>query len=283
MRIALDPALLNGQPVPTVFGAAARAGYGAVEIPNRDDFIPPGGAVAATAGELAAARKAAHDAGVEIASVAVIQAWSSPDEETRSQAVRWWADGIHAAVELGCRRINSELSGNPNTPEPCRAAFLRSIETLLPILEREDVVLSIEPHPWDFLETTESAVELIRGVGSDRIRYLHCLPHSYHLGGTITEQVRRAQGWFDHIHLADTFRPQRTIINPPGLDHRIHQHFNIGDGELDWNEAVAALQAAGFDGLATVQVFGWEDRAEQSFTANRAAVSELFAKPRTAE
>lgn len=276
MKIALDPALLNAQPVPTVFDAAARAGYGAVELCNRDDFVPANGALAATPGELTAARDAARSAGVEIASVAVIQPWSSPDEDTRSRAVARWADGIRAAVDLGSRRLNSELSGNPNTPQPCRSAFLRSIETLLPTLDREDLVLSIEPHPWDFLETTAAALELFREIGSDRVRYLHCLPHTYHLGGTVTDQVRQARGRFDHVHLADTFRPERTIVNPPGLDHRIHQHFDIGTGELGWAEVATALSAAGFDGLATVQVFGWEDRAERSFAANRAALAQLF-------
>lgn len=276
MKIALDPALLNAHPVPTVFDAAARTGYDAVELGNRDDFVPANGAVVAGPGELAAARDAARSAGVEIASVAVIQPWSSPDEDIRTRAVARWADGVRAAVDLGARRVNSELSGDPNTPQPCRSAFLRSIGTLLPILEREDVVLSVEPHPWDFLETTAAAIDLVREIGSDHVRYLHCVPHAYHLGGSVTDQVRRARGWFDHVHLADTYRPERTIVNPPGLDHRVHQHFDIGTGELDWAEVTTALDAAGFDGLATVQVFGWEDRAERSFAANRAALATLF-------
>jgi myo-inositol catabolism protein IolH len=276
MRIALDPALLDDQPVQAGFAAAAQAGYDCVEIGNRDDFIPSFGAVAAVPDDLRAARRAADGAGVEIVSVAVIQAWSAADEERRAQAVAWWADGIRAAAELGAVRINSELSGDPNTPGACRAAFLRSMSSLLPILESEDIVVSIEPHPWDFLETTDSALDLVREVGSARVRYLHCLPHSYYLGGTITDQIEHARGWCDHIHLADTFRPERTIVNPPGLDHRTHQHFDIGQGEIDWTEAAGALGAVGFDGIATIQVFGWQDRAKGSFHANRAAAAKLF-------
>lgn len=276
MRIALDPALLNSQPVQAAFAAAAESGYDAIEIGNRADFIPSFGAMAAAPGDLRAARRAADAAGTEIVSVAVIQAWSEPDEDTRTQAVAWWADGIRAAAELGCRRINSELSGNPNTPGECRAALLRSVESLLPILEREDMVVSVEPHPWDFLETTDSAIDLVREIGSPRVRYLHCLPHVYYLGGTIADQTERARGRFDHIHVADTFRPERTIVNPPGLDHRIHQHFDIGQGEIDWAGAGAALSAASFDGIATIQVFGWQDRAIDSFRANREAAARIF-------
>lgn len=276
MRIALDPAMLNDQPVPVAFAAAASAGYDAVEICNRPDFIPSFGPVAASRDELHAARRAADVAETDIISVAVIQALASPDEDERARAVAWWADGVRAAAELGCRRTNSELSGNPNLPDECRAAFLRSIEALVPVLEREDMTVSFEPHPWDFLETTESAIGLIRQIDNPRIRYLHCLPHTYYLGGAIRDQIELACGWFDHIHVADTFRPKRTIVNPPGLDHRNHQHFDIGYGELDWAAASAALRNAGFDGIATVQVFGWQDRASDSFRTNRTEVAKIL-------
>lgn len=276
MRVALDPALLGAQPIQTVFPAAADSGYDSVEISNRADFIPAKAALAATPYELGAARRAARAAGVEIVSVAVIQFWSDPDEDCRAQAVEWWSDGIRAASELGCHRINSELAGNPNAPDECRTAFLRSIDSLLPILEREDMIVSIEPHPWDFLETTDAAVDLVQEVGSPRLRYLHCIPHSYYLGGSITRQIEHARGQFDHIHVADSFRPERTIVNPPGLDHRIHQHFDIGQGEIDWAEVTAALRGVGFDGIATIQVFGWQDRAVDSFRANRVTAEKLF-------
>lgn len=274
MQVVLDPALVIDQPVAASFAATTEFGYDGVEIGNRDDFIPAFKAVQASREELAAARRQAVAVGTEITSVAVIQSWSSPDEDRRAQAVAWWLDGIDAAVELGCRRINTELSGDPNAPAECRAAFLRSVETLLPSLEREGIVVAVEPHPWDFIETTEEAVALIEQVDSPHLRYLHCLPHTFHLGGTVTAQVERSREVCDHLHLADTFRPERTIINPPGLDLRIHQHFDIGDGELDWEEAGRAL--AGFNGIATVQVFFWGDRAARSFHANRAAVDRIF-------
>lgn len=137
-------------------------------------------------------------------------------------------------------------------------------------------LVSFEPHPWDFLETTAAGLGLIREIGSPRVRYLHCLPHAYYLGGSVSEQIELARGWFDHIHVADTFRPGRTIVNPPGLDHRIHQHFDIGRGELDWAAAAAALRAAGFDGIATVQLFGWPERAIASFRANRREAARIL-------
>ncbi len=279
MKIVLDPALVADQPFDASFRAAAEFGYDGVELVNRPDVIPANAPVALPSDELRAAGRLAAAAGTELTSVAVIQQWASPDADRRAQAVSWWLDGLHAALELGARRINTELTGDPRRPRECRDAFLRSIDELLPTLERESVVVSVEPHPGDFVETTAGALALVGQVGSRALRYLHCLPHTYYLGGSITEQLETARGRCDHLHLADTFRPGRTILNPPSPDVRVHQHFDIGAGELDWGEAGRALAAMEFDGIATVQVFMWEDRAAESFRANRAAAERIL-RPR---
>ena len=276
MRIALDPAMLATDRPESVISAVAEAGYRYVEFSNRDDVIGAFGPVRASRPELEALRLAARTAGVEFISVAVIQAWSDPDEEIRSRAVAWWREGIRAAVELGCGRINTELSGDPARPEASAISFRRSLDELMPTLEREDIELVVEPHPHDFVETLVGAIELIESVGSSRLRYLHCIPHTFYLGGTAASQVEYARDRFDHLHVADTFRPVRTIVNPTDSRVRVHQHFDIGRGELDWQEISAALQAIGFDGVCTVQVFGWEERATESFRENREAVERLF-------
>jgi myo-inositol catabolism protein IolH len=276
IRLALDPAMLKGLPVEASFRSAANAGYRFVELGNRDDVIGAFGAVSASSRDLTRIRRAAGGSGVEIVSVAVIQAWSSPDDRLREQAVAWWRDGIAAANELHCDRINTELSGDPARPAASRDALLRSIGDLLPDLERAGVEVVVEPHPGDFIETTAEAVDLIQALGNVPIRYLHCLPHAYYLGGSEAEQIERARGWFDHAHVADTYRPGRTIVNPPGPANRIHQHSDIGVGELDWAAIGGALRSVGFDGILTVQVFGWEERAERSFRQNRAALTRLI-------
>jgi len=86
-----------------------------------------------------------------------------------------------------------------------------------------------------------------------------------------------------HLHLADSFDHRassgnRCIINPPGSAARIHQHLDIGQGEVDWDEFFGSLARTGFDGIATVCVFAWEDRARESCTANLSKVREYLAK-----
>jgi hypothetical protein len=56
----------------------------------------------------------------------------------------------------------------------------------------------------------------------------------------------------------------RYIVNPPGSTARIHQHLDIGQGEVDWDEFFGTLGRLRFDGIMTVCVFAWEDRARES-------------------
>jgi sugar phosphate isomerase/epimerase len=57
-------------------------------------------------------------------------------------------------------------------------------------------------------------------------------------------------------------RGRRYIVNPPGADVRIHQHNEIGNGDVKWDEFFATLRELNFDGVATVCVFGWEEEAD---------------------
>jgi myo-inositol catabolism protein IolH len=42
----------------------------------------------------------------------------------------------------------------------------------------------------------------------------------------------------------------------------VHQHNEIGHGDIDWDATFAALRDVSFDGIAAVCVFGWEEDAD---------------------
>ena len=67
-------------------------------------------------------------------------------------------------------------------------------------------------------------------------------------------------------------------MNPPGSAARIHQHLDIGQGEVDWDVFFGTLAETGFDGIATVCVFAWEERARESSAHNLEQVRRYLAK-----
>ena len=68
------------------------------------------------------------------------------------------------------------------------------------------------------------------------------------------------------MHLADALdhtasHGLRYITNPPGNAVRVHQHMEVGRGEVPYDEVFAALAGAGFDGVISSCVFGFEEDA----------------------
>lgn len=268
MQIALDPWMIRERSLTEVCRFAAETGHDWIELSPRDDFLPLFIGPRTNRENIAELKRALRNYHVGLASMWTVYRWSEPDNsEARAAAVSYWEKAIQAAVELGCTHLNSEFSGNPNTAEACDAAFWRSMEEIVPILEREHITMAIEPHPGDFVEDGNSAVDIIRAIGSPYIKYLYCAPHTFHMGGNMVEMIRYAASVLDHVHVADTLDhriPVRYIVNPLGSPVRIHQHLNIGEGEIDWEMFFRTLKEVGFDGVMTNSVFAWPDKAEES-------------------
>ena len=195
--------------------------------------------------------------------------WAGPDEDERQAAVRYWKRAIQVTVDLGCSVMNSEFNGRPEQASISEAQFWRSMEELIPVFEREGVHLVLEPHPDDFVEDGKTAVDMVRAFDSPNVTFLYCAPHTFHQGGNMVEIMEYAGDLLTHLHVADSFDHRassglRYIMNPPGTTARIHQHLDIGQGEVNWDDFFGTLGRLGFDGQMTACVFAWEERAEES-------------------
>jgi myo-inositol catabolism protein IolH len=279
VKLAVDPYMLRKVPLLELPALVAELGYRHIELSPREDFMPFFLHPRADHAQIVAFRKELAGAGVEIASVLPLYKWSGPDEDERQAAVRYWRRAIQITVDLGCDVMNSEFNGRPEKAAASEAQFWRSMEELLPVFEREGVRLVLEPHPDDFMEDGRGAVDLIRGIDSDLVTFLYCAPHTFHQGGDLADVMRYAGPKLTQLHIADSFDHTgssglRYIVNPPGSTVRVHQHLDVGQGEVDWDLFFATLAEVGFDGIATVCVFAWEERARDSLVGNREKVQE---------
>jgi myo-inositol catabolism protein IolH len=282
MKIALDPTMFRDVPVADIPGLVADLGYEHIELPPHADFLPFFNHPRADRAAIGRLKQNLTAAGVKIASVLPLYRWSSPDEAERQAAVRNWRRAIQVTVDLGCQVMNSEFSGRPEAAAASEAQFWRSLEELLPIFEREGLQLHLEPHPDDFVEDGHEALRLIRGIDNELVSFLYCAPHTFHMGGDMEGILRDAGPLLTHLHIADSFDHRassglRYILNP-GTPARVHQHLDIGQGEVDWDLFFATLADLRFDGIATVCVFAWEERARESSIHNLKQVREYVAK-----
>jgi myo-inositol catabolism protein IolH len=267
MQIALDPYMYRRLQLPEIFRIAAELEYHFVELSFRDDFVPLFVAPVATADAIRAVRQASRETGVRLASIMVVYRWASPDPQERRNAVEHWREAVRVAVEADCPVINTEFGGRPDQPTPSEQAFRTSISELIPVFEREGIRVDIEPHPGDFVEDGNQSVDILREIGSPHIRYLYCAPHTFHMGEDMPEMIRYAAPLLTHVHVADSLNYRaglRYIVNPLGSAVQVHQHLNIGEGEVNWEVFFQTLAEVRFDGIMTNSVFAWEDRAVES-------------------
>ena len=282
MKLALDPQMyFSRQSVWELPDTVARLGYDHMELSPKADFIPFFKYPRIDDAGVRRLKKVAADAGVGIASVLPVLRWSGPGEDERQAAVRAWKRAIQITVDLGVDTMNSEFNGRPEAAEHAEAQFLRSMDELLPIFEREGLQLILEPHPDDFIEDGIEAVNMVRGLNHDWIGFLYCTPHTFHQGNDATTIITAAAEKVRYVHLADAFdhtadHGLRYITNPPGNPIRVHQHAEMGTGEVDYDEVFAALAAVGFDGVISSCVFGWEADADGINTRQRDLARELI-------
>jgi len=173
---------------------------------------------------------------------------------------------VELAVDLGVDVINTEFNGRPEAAETAEAQFLKSMDELLPIFEREGLQLILEPHPDDFIEDGLDAVNLVRGLNRDWIGFLYCTPHAFHQGHDAATIISAAAEKVRYVHLADAWdhtasNGLRYITNPPGNPIRVHQHMEMGMGEVDYDAVFASLAEVDFDGVISSCVFGFEEDA----------------------
>jgi myo-inositol catabolism protein IolH len=247
----------------------ADLGYEYIELSPRSDFMPFFNHPRADDRTISEFKTALDRAGVQIASVLPLYRWAGPDEDERQAAVRYWKRAIEITVQLGVECMNSEFNGRPERQPESEAQFWRSLEELLPIFEREGIQLRLEPHPDDFIEDGREAVDMIRGINSPNVSFLYCAPHTFHMGGDMVGIMEYAGDLLTHLHVADSFDHRassglRYIVNPPGSTCRVHQHLDIGQGDVDWDRFFGTLGRLEFDGIMTACVFGWEERALES-------------------
>jgi myo-inositol catabolism protein IolH len=269
VKIALDPYMLRDRPFGEVCRIAAEIGYDSIELSPRPDFIPFFTHPRADRAKVREYRAALRDSGLELASILPLYRWSGPDEDERQAAVRYWRRAIQLAVEVDCTTMNSELNGRPEQAARSEAQFWRSMEELLPAFESAGIRLNLEAHPDDFIERNNEAVDLVRAIDSPMVGYVYCTPHTFHLGDDIAAMIEYSAPVLAQVHVADVLNHRassglRYIVNPPGSTARVHQHLDIGQGEIDWDVFFSSLTAVGFDGIMTACVFAWEDRADES-------------------
>lgn len=288
VKIALDPTPFHHSHSLLEFPAvAAELGYEYLQMTPHADFIPFFNHARADDDLVQKLKKACKAAGVQIASTLPVLRISSPDPDARDAAVRNFKRVIEITSELGVNVIGTEFSGRPEKAEESERAFYRSMEELVPIIEKAGIKLFIDPHPDDFVENGMAAWRVIRGVNSKNLGMVYVASHTFHMGNQPLEILEAAKGRVGIVHMSDTMDHTRShglryITNPPGNAVRVHQHLRVGDGDVNFDEMFQGLKANGFldnpDSVLCSSVFAENETNRETAIYQLDAIKALVAK-----
>ncbi|MEC0236658.1 sugar phosphate isomerase/epimerase [Paenibacillus kribbensis] len=273
MKLAYDPThFRDSLSMEEMIFKVADLGYEYIELSPREDFCPFYKYPKVDKTKIKQVKKWMSEAGVKFSSLLPLYHWAGPDEERRQAAVRNWKRAIEVAVELDIDLMNSEFSGSKYEPFICEEKFVKSMDELIPVFEKEGIRLNLQAHPYDFIETNTGAIDMIRALDRSWIKLVYSVAHTFFYDdgvGDIAKMLDEAGDLLDHVLFADTFNHKaayglRYIVNPPDAKVTVHQHLNIGEGDIDFDTLFRKLREMKFDGIATNAVFAYSDKPEES-------------------
>jgi hydroxypyruvate isomerase len=177
---------------------------------------------------------------------------SLTDPARREDYLAGLGESIGAAKKTGAKIIISQLGNDTG----CRRDFQRrsiaaGLKAALPLLEESGLTLAIEPlngrvdHRGTYLESSDEGFEIVREVGSGRVKLLFDIYHQQISEGDIIRRIDAGLDSIVHFHAAGT----------PGR-HELDQ------GELNYPAIFEALDRRGYQGFIGLEYFPSRDVIE---------------------
>jgi protein FrlC len=167
----------------------------------------------------------------------------SPVQKMRADRLVFIEMALQIANWLGAKNI-SITSGRLLIPPD--EAWQVLIENLKVVCDRAEkaggIRVGIETEPALFIETSAELAEVISRVGSPLLGANLDLGHVHVTGESAAEAVNLLKGRIWNVHIED-------------LPGRKHYHLVPGTGSYDFVAARKALESAGYDRFATVELY----------------------------
>jgi sugar phosphate isomerase/epimerase len=181
--------------------------------------------------------------------------WIEPDPNYRAIRREHTRRALVLAAELGAPSIQTE-PGGPLEPgqswEEAAGIFYEQFMPCVEVAGQQGVSLLIEPEPGLLIETFEQYLEFAGRVDSPWVGLNFDVGHAFCMGQEPQQWVPRMQEHTRHYHVED--------IAPS----RVHAHLIPGRGAVDLEATLRAIEATGYDGWVTVELYPYIDHPDEA-------------------
>jgi sugar phosphate isomerase/epimerase len=193
--------------------------------------------------------------------------WIEPDRHYRQIRIDHTMRALTLARELGAPCITTEPGGPLEPGGSWSAALKLFVEMLKPVIahaEKEGVLLLIEPEPGLIVETADQFEELMKHLDSPAVGLNFDIGHFYCVGDEPAPTIHRLARHVRHIHLEDIAAT------------RVHHHLIPGEGAIDFASVLRAIDAIGYQGWVTIELYPYVDDPDRAARAARERILDLI-------
>lgn len=196
--------------------------------------------------------------------------WIEPDPFYRALRREHTKRALKLAAELGAPGIQTE-PGGPLFPGMTRRHALRVFyDEFMPCVELAEtlgVALLIEPEPGLLIERFDQFLEFVAWIDSPAVGLNFDIGHAFCVGEEPQEWIPRMASWTRHYHIEDISAT------------RVHHHLVPGEGAIDFSAVISAIQATGYDGWITVELYPYIEDPDAAGRRAREVLAPLLATP----
>ena len=193
-------------------------------------------------------KAAADELGLEIVSFCAKNGKLWGDPSKIDEFATGFVESIPAAKTLNCKNliISDDMHDRELSREEVHEGMVTALKRIVPIAEREDVVVLVEPLSGAFFKDSKEAFDIIKEVGSDNIKLLYDVFHFQLIEGNITNTIKENVDLIGHIHGAGA--PMRCELTV---------------GELNYSFILNAIKDTGYDKYFGLEFFTFADREKK--------------------
>ncbi|OIJ28349.1 sugar phosphate isomerase/epimerase family protein [Nocardioides luteus] len=162
-----------------------------------------------------------------------------------SRRVDYLHRAVEVAADLGAEAVSFWSGSLPDGVAEDRAwgRLCDGVWRILDLAQRRGVVCAVEPEPGHFIDTLDAVLELRRRLDDPAL-----LRVTLDLGHVVCNEPR---GMAETIRLAG---PLLANVQVDDMVEGVHEHLELGTGEVDFAAALGTLVEIGYTGLAALEL-----------------------------
>ncbi|MFD1685625.1 sugar phosphate isomerase/epimerase family protein [Halobellus litoreus] len=214
--------------------------------------------------DVAAVENALDDAGLEISNCNAFMvtaedfqhpSYVETDPQYRQQRIDYTRESLRLADAFGADSISIQPGGPVpagKSREWAMETFAEGMRSVAQTAEELGVDVLIEPEPDLLIETTDQYLDIEGRIDSGAVGCNFDAGHLFCVGEDPAEAVGRLAERTPHYHLEDI----------PA--DRTHEHTQLGDGAMDVDGFLEAVEETGYEGFVTVELYPYQETAEET-------------------